>query len=74
MGIRINDLDPYGSVNDIKADDDLFEVSKNSGTPGFPIYAPGDSKKITRKELTSLLGGIHYSGKNYEVVLNNGTP
>lgn len=68
MGVKIDELDPYGSVDQTKADDDLFEISKNSGTPGFPIYLPGDSRKITRKELISLLGGIPYSGGRYEVV------
>ncbi len=72
MGWKIDQLDPYGSVNEIQADDDLFEISKNSGTPGFPVYLPGDSKKITRKELISLLGGIPYSGARYEVVKETG--
>lgn len=73
MGKRITDLDPYGSIDTILSKDDLFEVSKNSGTVGFPVYAPDGSRKISGAQLMELLGGIPYSGQNYEVVKATGS-
>lgn len=70
---RIDELGAYGSVDESKKGADILEISKNSGTTGSPIYAIGDSKQIKISELADLIGGIPYSGSNYEVVKNNGT-
>jgi len=55
-GKRIEDLLAYGSVDAIKKEDDILELSKNSGTPGFPVYASDGSRQITISELRDLLG------------------
>lgn len=73
MGKRIDQLDPYGSPVTSKRGADLFEVSKNSGTVDTPIYAVGDSRKLTFDELVDAIDCIPFSGENYEVVHNNGT-
>lgn len=73
MGKRITDLDPYGSVTKPAYLMDLYEVSKNSGTYGSPLYLPTDTRKITHEELIANIGGIPYSGQNYEVVKATGS-
>lgn len=70
---RIDELDPYGSVTEAKKGKDILEISKNSGPIEAPVYAIGDSRRVTIDELGNLIGGIPYSGTNYEVVRNNGT-
>lgn len=53
---KIDELPIYGAVDADAKKKDLFEVSKNTGTSGTPIYASTGSKKITGDELVSLLG------------------
>ncbi len=55
-GKRIEDLLAYGAVDAIKKEDDILELSKNSGTPGFPAYASDGSRQIKLSELRTLLG------------------
>lgn len=57
-GKRIDQLVTYGSYDLAKAVADLFEVSKNSGTSGAPIYPSGNSRKIRLDDLTVLIGII----------------
>lgn len=52
----IPDLPVYGSFDASKARKDLFEVTKNNGTFGSPIYPVGASRKITGDELKVVLG------------------
>ena len=70
---EIQELDPYGSLDDSKKKKDLFEVSKNDGPYGSPNYPIGASRKITQEELENMLGYIPYSNNNCEIVKNNGT-
>ena len=53
---KIDELPIYGTIDTDAKKKDLYEVSKNSGTSGTPIYASGDSRKITGDELISVLG------------------
>jgi len=69
---KIPELDPYGSVNNPARLKDLYEVSKNIGTYGTPDYPVNSSRKITHEELVDGIGGIPYSGQNYEVVKATG--
>jgi hypothetical protein len=73
-GIRIEDLPAYGAVDLAKVPGDIFEVSKNSGTSGSPIYLPADSHQIRMDELAALIGAVIPGGyiplleENYLVV------
>jgi len=51
MPYRIEDLPDYGAHDLDKSKGDIYEVSKNSGTSGAPVYAAGDSKKVRLDEL-----------------------
>ena len=53
---KIDELPIYGAVDLDAKKKDLFEVSKNTGTSGTPVYASTGSKKITGEELIALLG------------------
>lgn len=68
MGKRIDQLDPYGSVNFDKRRKDLFEISKNDGTYLDPEYLPGGSRKITQEELELMLGYLPLVGARYNIV------
>ncbi len=54
-GKRIEDLPVYGSFDADKRKGDIFEVSKNSGTSGAPVYAADDSKQIRLDELADMI-------------------
>jgi hypothetical protein len=74
MSQRIEDLDVYGAVDVAKIPADIFEVSKNSGTSGSPIYLPADSRQLRLDELTDMIAVILPGGyvplltENYLVV------
>ncbi len=53
---KIDELPIYGAIDTDAKKKDLFEVSKNTGTSGTPVYASTGSKKITNDELIALLG------------------
>lgn len=53
---KIDELPIYGAIDLDAKKKDLFEVSKNTGTSGTPVYASTGSKKITGDELIALLG------------------
>jgi hypothetical protein len=55
MGVKIDELPDYGAIDSDKKKKDLWEVSKNSGTSGAPIYASDGSRKVTRDELMDIL-------------------
>lgn len=57
-GKRIEDLDPYGSYDLDKMKGDIYEVSKNSGTSGFPVYAEGDSRQIRLDDIAEKVAMI----------------
>lgn len=50
----IPELVSYGAVDESAKKKDLFEVAKNTGTYASPVYAAGDSRKLTQEELTGL--------------------
>lgn len=54
-GKRIEDLDAYGSYDSDKMLSDEYEVSKNSGTSGSPIYASGGSRKIRFSTMITMI-------------------
>jgi hypothetical protein len=56
MSQRIEDLDPYDAVDPAKIAGDIYEVSKNSGTSGSPIYDTADSKRVRLDELAAMIG------------------
>lgn len=70
---KIPELDPYGSVNKPAYLQDLIEISKNTGTYDDPEYDAGSSRRMPFEQLISSLAYVPYSGKNYEIVDNNGT-
>lgn len=57
-GIRIEDLDAYGATDLDKMKGDIFEVSKNSGTSGAPVYLPADSHQVRLDELAEMVARI----------------
>ena len=71
MGKRIQDLDPYNSIDKTKAKQDLFEVSKNSGTYSSPTYATDGSRKITLEDLKTALDIKEYFVRDF-VAKNSG--
>ncbi len=77
MGKRIEDLSVYGSYDLDKMLGDIFEVSKNSGTSGSPIYASDGSRKIKLAEWINLIAVsrnfVPMVGPNYLFVDNSGT-
>jgi hypothetical protein len=62
---RIDQLDPYLTVDISKATQDLYEVSKNTGTAGSPEYATGGSRKITAEKLRESLNIQDYFIKDF---------
>ncbi len=71
MGKRIQDLDNYADVDVSKATQDLYEVSKNTGTAGSPIYATDGSRKITAEKLKESLNIKDYVVRDF-IVKNSG--
>jgi len=68
---RIDQLDPYLTVDTSKATQDLYEVSKNTGTAGSPLYEAGGSRKITAEKLKESLNIKDYVVRDF-VVKNSG--
>jgi hypothetical protein len=79
-GKRIEDLPAYGAIDTAKYKKDIYEVSKNSGTYGAPVYDPADSKQKTLEELAADIGAILPGGyiplleDNYLVVTQTDDP
>lgn len=79
VGIRIEDLDSYGSIDPSKSPGDIFEVSKNSGTSGAPVYASDGSRQLRLDELALLLSKVAVAsrrwispdGHTWEVTIDN---
>lgn len=58
MGKKIDQLDPYGAYDLDKMRKDIYEVSKNSGTSGAPVYADDGSRQIALENIAELVALI----------------
>lgn len=73
LRIKIDALPAYDDVNNDKSRNDLFEVSKNTGTYASPVYATNGSRKISVEQLKETLNIKDYLVRDFVVINSGGT-